>query len=200
MSVVQKKRIALFASGSGSNAENIIHYFKNHPTIEVVKLYSNNPSAYALTRATNLNVPNDTFTRESYNDPNGLLNDITSLGIDYIVLAGFLWLIPSHFVQAFPDAMINIHPALLPKFGGKGMYGMYVHQAVRAANEKETGITIHLVNAHYDEGKPLFQASCTVDPMDTPEQIADKVHQLEYLHFPQQIEKYILQNINSYGC
>jgi phosphoribosylglycinamide formyltransferase-1 len=96
--------------------------------------------------------------------------------------------------------MINIHPALLPKFGGKGMYGMYVHQAVRAANEKETGITIHLVNAHYDEGKPLFQASCTVDPMDTPEQIADKVHQLEYLHFPQQIEKYILQNINSYGC
>lgn len=195
MSLVEKKRIALFASGSGTNAENIIRYFSNHPTIEVVKLYSNNPEAYALTRASNLNIPSAVFTRETYKDPNGLLKDIEALSIDYIILAGFLWLIPSHFVAAFPNKMINIHPALLPKFGGKGMYGMFVHQAVKEANETETGITIHLVNEHYDEGKPLFQASCKVESTDTPEQIAEKVHQLEYIHFPKQIENYILQNI-----
>jgi phosphoribosylglycinamide formyltransferase-1 len=195
MSSVQKKRIALFASGSGSNAENIIRYFKNHPTIEVVKLYSNNPEAFALTRASSLNVSSSVFTREAYKDPNGLIKEIEALSIDYIILAGFLWLIPSHFVNAYPNAIINIHPALLPKFGGKGMYGMFVHQAVKDAKEKETGITIHLVNEHYDEGKPLFQASCKVESADTPEQIAEKVHQLEYLHFPEQIENYILQNI-----
>jgi phosphoribosylglycinamide formyltransferase-1 len=195
MSSVQKKRIALFASGSGSNAENIIRYFKNHPTIEVVKLYSNNPEAFALTRASSLNVSSSVFTREAYKDPNGLIKEIDALSIDYIILAGFLWLIPSHFVNAYPNAIINIHPALLPKFGGKGMYGMFVHQAVKDAKEKETGITIHLVNEHYDEGKPLFQASCKVESADTPEQIAEKVHQLEYLHFPEQIENYILQNI-----
>lgn len=186
-----KSKIAIFASGSGTNAEEIFKYFQHHNTIEVSVLLSNNPSAYALQRAKNFSVPAYSFSREQFKDPVYLLNILTKHEVTHIVLAGFLWLIPDYLIKAFPSRIINIHPALLPKFGGKGMYGKIVHEAVRASGEKETGITIHEVNDKYDDGKVIFQDKCAVSKDDTPDQIAEKVHALEYKHYPKVIERWI---------
>jgi phosphoribosylglycinamide formyltransferase 1 len=188
-----KFRIAIFASGSGTNAEEILSYFKNHPAIEIGILLSNNPDAYALERANRFNVTPITFTRENFQNAEFMLPILREKKISHIVLAGFLWLIPQYLVNAFPDKIINIHPALLPKFGGKGMYGLKVHEAVRASGDSETGITIHLVNTQYDEGKVLFQAKCSLEQNYSAEKIQQCVQELEYKHYPQVIEKWILE-------
>jgi phosphoribosylglycinamide formyltransferase-1 len=186
-----KSKVAIFASGSGSNAEEIIKRFKHHPTIEVVLLLSNNPDAFALERARKFNVPSKIFTRQEFKESSKVLDRLKEKEVTHVVLAGFLWLIPHYLIQAYPNHIINIHPALLPKFGGKGMYGMKVHEAVKAAGEVETGITIHLVNEHYDEGKILFQGRCTVDVNSSAEDIAASVHKLEYEFYPKVIEEWI---------
>jgi phosphoribosylglycinamide formyltransferase-1 len=186
-----KTRIAIFCSGSGSNAQKIIEYLKGHPSLEIAVLMANKPDAYALERAKNLSVPTWVFNREQYQSGK-VLEELKQRSIDWIVLAGFLWLIPEDLVMAYPNKIINIHPALLPKFGGKGMYGMNVHKAVVANQEKESGITIHYVNKNYDEGNIIFQASCAVIASDTPEDVSKKVQVLEHEHFPKIIENTIL--------
>jgi phosphoribosylglycinamide formyltransferase 1 len=188
-----KFRIAIFASGSGTNAGEILSYFNHHPAIEIAILLSNNPKAFALERAAKFGVPSRVFTREDFQNADFMLSILKHNKISHIVLAGFLWLIPEYLVNAFPARIINIHPALLPKFGGKGMYGLRVHEAVRAAGEKETGITIHLVDNKYDEGRILFQAKCSVDPGYSSEKIQQCVQELEYQHYPRVIENWILQ-------
>lgn len=185
------KRIALFASGTGTNAENIISYFSGSEYVEVDSLWSNNPDAYALERAKKWNIETFVFTRKQFYDSNDILDILNNRNIDLIVLAGFLWLIPVNLIQQFP--IINIHPALLPKYGGKGMFGMNVHKAVIANGEKESGISVHYVNEIYDNGKIIFQATCPVLPSDSAEDVATKVHQLEYEHFPRVIER-LLKN------
>ena len=186
----QKFRIAIFASGSGSNAEVIASYFKSHSFIRVSLVLSNNPKAQVLERARKLNIPAKVFNKEEY--ITNVINWLKEYSVTHIVLAGFLWLIPSAFLKAYPGKIINIHPALLPKFGGKGMYGRKVHELVRESNETETGITIHLINDKYDEGAILYQGKCEVTSTDTPEQIEYKVRQLEYSCYPKIIEKWIL--------
>jgi phosphoribosylglycinamide formyltransferase 1 len=185
-------RIAILASGSGTNAEEIFKHFSHHPSIRVSALLSNNAQAYALERAKKYNVPTLVFDRKTFRESRQVSDWLQQHSITHLVLAGFMWLIPSYLIEAYPDKIINIHPALLPRFGGKGMYGMHVHEAVKAAGEKESGITIHLVNERYDEGKVLFQASCAVTPEDTPASIAQNVHQLEYAHYPTVIEQWVL--------
>ncbi|MCU0398002.1 MAG: phosphoribosylglycinamide formyltransferase [Cyclobacteriaceae bacterium] len=185
-------RIAIFASGSGTNAEEIFKFFKGHPRIEVVTLLSNNPQAYALERAKKYGVPTLVFDRKEFRESSLVSDWLKQHQVTHLVLAGFLWLIPENLIRAYSGKIINIHPALLPKFGGKGMYGMKVHEAVKAAGETETGITIHEVNEHYDEGRILFKAICPVKSEDSPEDIAKKVHQLEYAHYPSLIEQWIL--------
>lgn len=184
-------RLAIFASGSGTNAEAIINYFCSHPSIRVQMVLTNNPVAFVLQRAKSHGVAARVFNKTEFRDPR-FANDLVAEGITHLVLAGFLWLIPSYLVQAYPHRIINIHPALLPKFGGKGMYGMRVHEAVYRAGESETGITIHDVNERYDEGRILFQARCTVTPQDTPERIAQQVQLLEHRYFPSAIEQWVL--------
>jgi phosphoribosylglycinamide formyltransferase-1 len=188
---MSKSHIALFASGSGTNAEEIFKYFKASKLIDVTVLLTNNSQAFALERAKNFNVPAYTFTRKQFNDAVYMLDLLTKHQATHIVLAGFLWLVPDYLIKAFPERIINIHPALLPKYGGKGMYGMSVHEAVKASAEKETGITIHEVNEHYDDGTILFQKKCKISKDDSPEDIANKVHQLEHKHYPKVIEKWI---------
>jgi phosphoribosylglycinamide formyltransferase-1 len=178
------KRIVIFASGSGSNAENLVHFFQDNHQIEVVQILTNNPHAKVLDRAKRLKVSALSFNRQAFSKTNDVLNIVKLQQPDLIVLAGFLWKIPESFVEAFPNKIINIHPALLPKFGGKGMYGMHVHEAVVAQKETETGITIHYVNEHYDEGTTIFQAKCDVNHTDTAEDVAAKIHELEMEHFP----------------
>lgn len=187
-----KFRIAIFASGSGSNAEEIIKYFVHHPNIKIELVLSNNPNAFVLTRAKKYNIPAIVFNREEFSRK--VINSLQEYHITHIVLAGFLWLIPDALLSAYPNRIINIHPALLPKFGGKGMYGMKIHELVRTLNETETGITIHLINDKYDEGPILYQDKCAVLSTDTPEQIAKKVHQLEYACYPKVIEKWIIED------
>ncbi|HIU55098.1 MAG TPA: phosphoribosylglycinamide formyltransferase [Candidatus Gallibacteroides avistercoris] len=184
-----KRKIAIFASGTGSNALNLITYFSEHPLAEVVLLVSNNPNAGALQHAARLNVPSAVFDKAAFNRPEIILSCLQQHGIDLIVLAGFLLHIPTFLVEAFPQSIINLHPALLPKFGGKGMYGMHVHRAVKEAGETLTGITIHYINEHYDEGMIIAQYSCPVEADDTPETIAQKVHRLEYRYYPLVIEQ-----------
>jgi len=188
----EKYKLAVFASGSGTNAEKIFTYFQNHPSIEVVLLLSNNPQAYALERAKKAGIATHVFDRSQFREQTIILDWLQEKQVTHIVLAGFLWLIPAYLVKAFPHKIINIHPALLPKHGGKGMYGMHVHNAVKLAGDADTGITIHAVDDNYDEGKILFQASCPVYIHDTPEQIAGKVHELEYTHYPRVIEQWVL--------
>jgi len=185
-----KKKIALFASGSGTNAQNIMEYFSDNENIVVDSLWSNNPQAVALQRASHFGVETFVFSREELNNSDSMVNRIKERGVDLIVLAGFLWLIPVSLIHNF--TVINIHPALLPKYGGRGMYGMRVHEAVVKNKDAETGISIHYVNEKYDDGKIIFQAKCTVLATDTPEVVAQKVHQLEYEYFPKVIEKVIL--------
>lgn len=185
-------KIALFASGSGTNVENIANYFKNHSEIECTLVLSNKKDAFVLERAKILDIPSVVFNREQFKNTSEVVNILIEHDIDLVVLAGFLWLIPENLIAAFPNKIINIHPALLPKHGGKGMYGNKVHEAVVANNENESGITIHFVNEHYDEGTTLFQAKCEVLPTDSPDDVAKKVHALEYEHFPLIIEKLLL--------
>jgi phosphoribosylglycinamide formyltransferase-1 len=184
------KKIAIFASGSGSNAENIVQYFKGRENLNIECIYSNNPDAFVLQRARKYLIPTRVFSKSEFYSTDYLLNELKDRGVDLIVLAGFLWLVPDNLINNF--TIINIHPALLPNYGGKGMYGHKVHEAVVANGEKESGITIHYVNNRYDEGKIIFQAKCDVLPGDTPDDVAHKVHQLEYQHFPQVIEKVVL--------
>lgn len=185
--------IAIFASGNGSNAEAIIQFFKNHALIEVKLVLTNNPEAYVLERCKRLRVSAQVFSRQEFKDSTTILERLKENNITHIVLAGFLWLIPTYLIQAYPNKIINIHPALLPKYGGRGMYGAKIHEAVKAANEPETGITIHLVNEHYDEGEILFQKKCKLQSHYTPLEIASCVHKLEHEHYPQIIEHWVLQ-------
>jgi phosphoribosylglycinamide formyltransferase-1 len=184
------KNIAILASGSGSNAENIIQFFSNHPSICVDSVWSNKKDAFVLERAERLKVEANYFGRYEMTETDQLLEEFRKREIDLIVLAGFLLLLPPKFVHEFP--VVNIHPALLPAYGGKGMYGANVHKAVIENQERESGITIHLVDEVYDHGKILIQAKCSIDPQDTPESLAAKIHQLEMEHFPPTIEALLL--------
>lgn len=190
------KRIAIFASGNGSNAENIIRYMLPVADIEVALVLSNKANAKVLERTDNLQVPSHTFNKTTFYQNTHILTTLKNHQIDYIVLAGFMWLVPSYLIDAYPQKILNIHPALLPAYGGKGMYGDRVHQAVKAAKETLTGITIHYVNAAYDEGQIIFQATTTIKPEDTVENIANKVHKLEYAHYPKVIEEVIRKPYN----
>ncbi|KAA6352576.1 Phosphoribosylglycinamide formyltransferase [termite gut metagenome] len=185
----RKRNIAIFASGSGSNAENIVNYFGKNDSIKISLIVSNKKNAYVLERALRLNVPSVVVPKSDWETGENLVVLLRRHQIDFIVLAGFLLRIPEVLLHAYPDKIINIHPALLPKFGGKGMYGDKVHEAVVAAGEKESGITIHYINEHYDEGQIIFQAKCEVLSEDSPADVARKVHALEYEHFPRIVEK-----------
>jgi phosphoribosylglycinamide formyltransferase-1 len=180
------QKVALFASGSGSNAENIVRYFLNNEAVSFPLIVSNKKDAYVHERAKQLEIPSYTFKKEGFENGE-VLRLLREAGIDFIVLAGFLLKVPENLLKAYPDKIINIHPALLPKFGGKGMYGSHVHEAVVANKETESGITIHYVNENYDEGQIIFQAKCEVLPTDSPDDVAAKVHALEYEHFPRVI-------------
>lgn len=183
------KRIVIFASGSGSNAENLIRFFQNNAHVEVTQVMTNNPHAKVLDRAKNLNISAFSFNRQAFSKSDDVLNMLKSFQPDLIVLAGFLWKFPEHILAAFPNQVINIHPALLPNYGGKGMYGMHVHGAIVTNKEIETGISIHYVNDHYDEGAMIFQVTCPVLPTDTAIDVAEKIHALEMEHFPKVVEK-----------
>ena len=189
------KSLIIFASGSGSNAENIIRFFDKREDVKIPMIISNLKNDFEKKKKKNLGVKSETFTREEFKSQE-FIKKIEDTGADLIVLAGFLWLIPRGLIEKFPNRIINLHPALLPKYGGKGMYGMNVHQAVIENGEKESGISIHYVNEKYDEGNIIFQARCSVDPDETPESLAAKVHRLEYRHFPQVIDK-LLKNLDN---
>ena len=197
--VNMKKRIALFASGSGSNAENIIRYFSTDCELEFPVVISNRADAGVHERMKNLMIPSYVFKKNDFENGT-VLKFLREKAVDFIVLAGFLLKIPENLLKTYPNKIINIHPALLPKFGGKGMYGSHVHEAVLASGEKETGITIHYVNENYDEGRIIFQARCPVLPGDSPDDVAAKVHALEYEHFPRVIGKIVLceENLTIY--
>lgn len=182
-------KIAVFASGSGSNAEQLIKHFQKISGMNISKVYCNKPDAFVLERAKKLDIPSFVFNRLEFKSED-FLTQLES--VDFIILAGFLWKIPDYLIDAFPDKIINIHPALLPAYGGKGMYGAHVHESVIANKEKQSGITIHLVNENYDEGRILFQASCDISSADSPDSLAQKIHQLEHKYFPQIVEDYIL--------
>lgn len=182
------KNIAIFASGSGTNAQKIMEHFENNSDIHVSLILVNNPKAGVIDRAKKFNVPVVKFNREQFSS-NHVVEILQSNQIDLVVLAGFLWLVPQNLVNAFPNRIINIHPALLPNYGGKGMYGDNVHKAVIAAQEKESGITIHYVNEKYDEGAIIAQYKCSVAPTDTPDDLATNIHKLEHQYFPQVIEE-----------
>lgn len=183
------KRIVIFASGSGSNAENLIKFFQDSDKATVIQVLTNNPYAKVLDRAKRLKVSALSFNKIALNQTEDVLNILRASNPDLIILAGFLWKFPENILNAFPDKVINVHPALLPKFGGKGMYGMNVHRAVAENKEIETGITIHFVNENYDEGATIFQAKCEVLPSDTAEDIASKIHNLEMEYFPKVVEE-----------
>jgi phosphoribosylglycinamide formyltransferase-1 len=185
--------IAVFASGSGTNAENIIRFFRPNHNINIKLVLTNNKDARVIQRAQNLGIDHFVFTKEEFVNSTLVIDRLKEYNIDFIVLAGFLWLIPAELVNEYPSAIINIHPALLPKYGGKGMYGSKVHKAVIANGEPESGISIHFVNERYDEGNIIFQAKCPVTNDDSPESLATKVHQLEYEHFPKVIEEIVLR-------
>lgn len=184
--------IAIFASGSGTNAERIASYFKKNPNIHVALIATENPNAFVLERATMLGIPTFIFTQKELNE-GVVLDRLLHDRIDFVVLAGFLKMIPAHIIKTYPNRIVNIHPALLPRFGGKGMYGERVHRAVIEAGDTESGITIHYVNENYDEGGIIFQARCPVLPSDTPETLAKRIHELEYMHYPAVIEQLVLK-------
>lgn len=183
------KNIAIFASGSGSNAENIANYFADSDYAQVSVIVANNPNAYVLERAKKLGIESITVTKSQFMEADTLIAELKERDIDFIVLAGFLLLVPQKYIDAYPGRIVNIHPALLPKHGGKGMYGSHVHESVVAAGDTESGITIHLIDGNYDKGTTFFQATCPVLPTDTPDDVAQKVHALEYEHFPHVIEE-----------
>lgn len=181
------KRLSIFVSGGGTNLQRIAEYFADNPDVEIAKVICNNPRAYAIERAKNLGIPCKLIKKAEFNSAD-FSRELLDEGIDLVVLAGFLWLVPQHLIDAFPNKIINIHPALLPKFGGKGFYGEHVHEAVVAAKEEFSGITIHYVNEHYDSGDIIFQAKVALDEDETPDSLAAKIHKLEYQHYPEVIE------------
>lgn len=187
----EKIYIAIFASGSGSNALKLIEHFKNHSFIDVKLIVCNNPKAGVIEKAIHYGIELLMIEKDRFFEGDAYVNTIKEKEISWIILAGFLWKIPKMLIEAFPDKIINIHPALLPKFGGKGMYGKYVHEAVLAAKEQKSGITIHLVDEIYDHGKIIFQAECNVDASETPETMAKKVQELEHTHFAREVEKFV---------
>ena len=185
-----KLHLAVFASGNGTNAENLVKYFDDHPDVSVIKILTNKWDALVLERAKRLDVPIVVFSKKEFEEP-AFLHRLHN--IDYLIFAGFLWLAPKYLIDAFPGKVINIHPSLLPKFGGKGMYGLRIHREVIHAREQESGVTIHLVNENYDGGAILFQVKCRLKHNETAATLAEKVHQLEYEHFPRVVEQYILR-------
>ena len=186
--------IAIFASGSGTNAENIMHFFRTNPFGQVKLVLTNRADALVVSRAQSNDIEVVVFDKRQLSESDEVLTILKEREISFIVLAGFLWLVPPSILEAYENKIVNIHPALLPKYGGKGMYGKFVHEAVIRAGDRVSGITIHRVNQHYDEGDILFQATCPVDPEDTPQRLAEKIHQLEYEHFPKVIEQ-LLQEL-----
>ena len=186
------KRLAVFVSGGGTNLQRIAEYFAPNPEVEIACVVSNNKDAYANQRAKNLGIPLKVIDRQQFNDK-WFSEELKSLNVDLVVLAGFLWLVPQHLIDAFPNKIINIHPALLPKYGGKGFYGHHVHEAVVAAHEKESGITIHYVNERYDSGNIIFQAKVALSKNDTPDDVAAKIHVLEQMNFPVVIENLLFE-------
>jgi phosphoribosylglycinamide formyltransferase 1 len=187
------KNIAIFASGSGTNAENIITYFSNRNTAKVALVLSNKRDSYVLKRAAKHNIRSVFFDRKEFYVSGKVLRYLLLYKIDFIVLAGFLWLVPDNILEQYNDRIINIHPALLPGYGGKGMYGEFVHKAVIGNHEKESGISIHYVNESYDKGDIIFQVRCNVDASDTPDSLAEKIHNLEYQHYPKVIEELVVK-------
>jgi len=187
----KKIKIAIFASGNGSNAENIINHFKNHPKIIVELVLTNNHKAFVIERVKKYNIKCIIFNKDDLYNSNNVLNILKENNIDFIVLAGFLWLVPISIISNYNGKILNIHPALLPKYGGKGMYGMNVHKAVIENKEKVSGITIHHVNENYDEGNIVFQKEIEISSNDTPESLAEKIHKLEYQYYPLVIENVI---------
>jgi phosphoribosylglycinamide formyltransferase 1 len=194
---VSTKKIAILASGGGSNARKIIEHFRNSDAASIVLLAANKGDCGALTIANESGINTVVITKENFRDSDTFRNKLIDLEIDLIVLAGFLWLIPSNIVASFNGKIVNIHPALLPKYGGKGMFGMNVHRAVKKAHETTSGMTIHFVNENYDEGNIIFQASVELDLMDTAEDIAAKVLKLEHHHYPVIIEQVILDQVSA---
>lgn len=187
------KKIVLFASGNGTNAEKIIRHFYYHESISVAGVFSNNANANVLERAKKFGIPTVVFTREEFYHTNRVERLLIDMDADLLVLAGFLWLIPSSLIASYPRRIINIHPALLPKYGGKGMYGQHVHRAVIASGEHESGITIHYVNENYDEGQIIHQEKCTLEPGETPESLAERIHRLEHEAYPEVIESVAME-------
>lgn len=188
------KQLAIFASGTGSNARKIVAYFKEHPKIEIALIISNKKDAPVLDMARENDIETLVIDRHGFYETTELLQQLKARQVDFLVLAGFLWLIPMYLVKAFDRKIVNIHPALLPKYGGKGMYGMRVHEAVKAADELETGITIHYVDEQYDHGAIILQKKCEIAPTDTSQDIARKVQALEHQFFAPIIEKLLLEN------
>ncbi len=186
-----KQRLVLFASGSGSNAENVANYFKDSKEVEIVALFCNKANAGVIPKMEKLQIPVTIFDKNTFNNETAFLALLAPYQASLIALLGFLWKVPAFLVRAYPQQIINLHPALLPKFGGKGMYGHFVHEAVKAQGERETGITIHFVNEHYDEGQIIAQYKCEVLESDTAESIAEKIHELEQTFVPQCIQKVI---------
>ncbi len=188
------KRVVIFASGSGTNAENLIKFFQNRDNAVVNLVLTNNPQAKVIQRCNALKTSCLSFNKTAINNSLDVLNILKNAQPDLIVLAGFLWKFPDHILSEFPNKVINIHPALLPNYGGKGMYGKHVHEAVVKNKESETGITIHYVNEHYDEGAVIFQAKCDLEPTDNAEDVAKKIHKLEMEHFPKIVEQLLFSN------
>ncbi len=191
---MKKNNIAIFASGSGSNCENIIRYFESSDRVTVTLVVSNKPDAYVLERASKLDVPTAVVSKAELNDANVMLPLLRNHGVDFVVLAGFLPLVPDFLIDAFPRHMVNLHPALLPKYGGKGMWGHHVHEAVKAAGETETGMTVHYVSSVCDGGEIIAQYRVSLAPTDTADDIAEKEHELEMKYFPKVIEKLMLED------
>jgi phosphoribosylglycinamide formyltransferase-1 len=188
------KRIAIFASGAGSNAKKIIEYFANHAAIQVALIVCNKPGAGVLAVAAHHNIPTLLIEKEQFFRGNAYIDELRAAHIDFLILAGFLWKIPPALIQAYTNKIINIHPALLPKYGGKGMYGQFVHEAVLAAQEAESGITVHIVDELYDHGQMIFQISCPVMPGDTATMLAQRIHALEHRYYPEVIEQFVMQH------
>ena len=182
------KRLSIFVSGNGTNLQRIAEYFADNKDVEIANVVCNNPNAYSIERAKNLGIPLRMITREEFKSE-AFIKELHDLGIDLIVLAGFLWKLPENLVKAFPKKIVNIHPALLPKYGGKGFYGEHVHEAVVAAKEAQSGITVHYVNELYDSGEIILQARVSLDENETPDSLAAKIHQLEQAYFPIAIEQ-----------
>ncbi|MBI3233612.1 MAG: phosphoribosylglycinamide formyltransferase [Bacteroidetes bacterium] len=185
------KNIVIFASGSGSNAENIANYFKHHSEIKISAIFTNNKEAGVIVRAKKLEIPCYIYSNKQFAEADEIIVKLKELNTDAIILAGFLRLITKKYLDVYPNKIVNVHPALLPNYGGKGMYGMHVHEAVIANKEEKSGITIHLANEHFDEGTILYQATCDLDSFDTTETLAHKIHQLEFVYFPRVIEQWL---------